>query len=444
MYSSASLQTGSLWQLGQQVVLHPLRNILTNGIPAYLPANAKIYYDIDMNPLIALCFGWAVSIIGFSFAAFVRQILIYDPAFIFSVSLQQVKLYRSIHNSDSTYANRQMRGFWFVCIGMFVLQFFPEFIFPMTASLAPLCWIGRRNKAMNFAGSGLGGMGVLNFILNVSNITSKIVTQPFFAQVILFSAFVLTSRVDPHPIAYFGNQWGTPTFKVMSIGLEWLSIFLAAFVVLLAIVLKGHIYMPLFTLLIALAFGAVATLPMSMVYTISGYQVDIGYFNELVYGYMLQAPGSSRHPLGQLAYLIVAGSVWYDTCSIIEDQKIGHYMHVPPRTVMPRCAGFSPRVSTTQPIPLSLYLFAFTYAKHRLRAIKIDPNAEWTGQDLRAYNTAGIQYALRAALVGPRNLFTDARCGFDPSVPSDGRVKRRPSFATDGTHPSVKARAKGS
>jgi hypothetical protein len=52
--------------------------------------------------------------------------------------------------------------------------------------------------------------------------------------------------------------------------------------VLLVIVLKGHVYMPLFTLFVALSVGGVATLPMSLVYAISGYRVDVGYFNELV------------------------------------------------------------------------------------------------------------------------------------------------------------------
>jgi hypothetical protein len=94
--------------------------------------------------------------------------------------------------------------------------------------------------------------------------------------------------------------------------------------VLLVIVLKGHVYMPLFTLFVALAMGAVTTLPMSIVYAISGYQVDVGYFNELVYGYMLLSPGASRHPLGQLAYRIISGNVWYDARDLMEDQKIGH------------------------------------------------------------------------------------------------------------------------
>ncbi|KAJ7824588.1 OPT oligopeptide transporter [Mycena olivaceomarginata] len=406
-------------------------------------------YNLDMNHAVAFFFGWAASIVGFAFTALVRQVLIYDPAFIFPVSLQQVTLYRTIHKGTDTQAKRQMQGFWGICVAVFVWQY----IFSMTAALAPVCWFGGHNKhcvptplkAASFVGSGMGGMGVLNITLDVSNLTSAIITRPFFVQVVLFVGSVITMWILV-PIAYFGNKWGSPTFSVMSNGLFtkngsaypfntlltpdgqlnqtrydevglayagaqylwfiayaafissfvwmalfagpqilavvksmftgqrvhrdrlswWISIFITAVVVLLAIVLKGHVYMPLFTLFVALAMGAVTTLPMSIVYAISGYQVDVGYFNELVYGYMLLSPGASRHPLGQLAYRIISGNVWYDARDLIEDQKIGHCF---------------------------------------VRGIKTDPNGQWTGQDLKTYNTAGIQYAL----VGPQNLFADAR-----------------------------------
>ncbi|KAJ7831378.1 OPT oligopeptide transporter [Mycena olivaceomarginata] len=480
----------------EHVLIGIAGNAGSNGNWAtYLPANAKIYYDIDMNHAVAFFFGWAVSIIGFSFTAFARQILIYDPAFIFPVSLQQVTVYRTIHNSTGGEANQQMKGFWCICIAIFMWQFFPEFIFPMTAALAPICWIGGRNKAANFVGSGMGGMGVLNFTLNVSNITSSIITQPFFVQAILFTGFLITMWILV-PIAYFGHQWGSPTFSVMSNGLftkngstypftfmltkdgqlnqtrynevglayagaqylwciffayatfissfvwmclftgpqilaavkslftgdrvhndrlsnmmknypevsakEWISLFAVTFVVLLLIVVKGHVYMPLFTLFVALAIGAVSILPMSLVYAISGYKVSVGYFNELVYGYMLQAPAASRHPLGQLTYRIISGNVWYDAQCLIEDQKIGHYMHVPPRdVVISQLFGSSVGLAGNYATMLWVLATRLDY----LRETKVDPNAEWTGQDLKSYNTAGIQYAL----IGPHNLFADAR-----------------------------------
>lgn len=38
---------------------------------------------------------------------------------------------------------------------------------------------------------------------------------------------------------------------------------------------------------------------------------------------MIEAKGSSRHPLGQLAYRIISGNVWYDSRIVLEDQKVG-------------------------------------------------------------------------------------------------------------------------
>jgi hypothetical protein len=37
---------------------------------------------------------------------------------------------------------------------------------------------------------------------------------------------------------------------------------------------------------------------------------------------MIEAKGSSRHPLGQLAYRIISGNVWYDARIVLEDQKV--------------------------------------------------------------------------------------------------------------------------
>ncbi|KAJ7153089.1 OPT oligopeptide transporter [Mycena crocata] len=486
----------------EHVLIGIAGNAGSNGTrTTYLPANAKIYYHIDMNHAVALLFGWAVSMIGFCFAALVRQILIYDPLFVFPVSLQQVAVYRSIHNGTDGHSNRQMRGFWCICIAIFVWQFLPEFIFPMTAALAPICWMGGRNKNASFVGSGLGGMGVLNFSLNAANITSSVMTQPFSVQVTLFVGFVITIWILV-PIAYFGNLWGSPTLRVLSNGLftkngtaypfasirellqlnltphydevgvayagaqylwviffsyatfmssfVWMflfhgprilaaiksimagkrvhndrlsnlmkpypevstrifmAMFGAASLILILIVIRGHVYMPLFALFVGLAMGAAATLPLSLVYAISGYPVDMGYTNELVYGYMLQSPGASRHPLGQLTYRLISGNVWYVTRHLIEEQKIGHYMHVPPTDVMIcQLLGSSLGLGVNYATMLWVLATRIDY----LREIQVDPNNQWasplpyTGQDLKLYNNAGIQYSL----VGPRMLFGDTR-----------------------------------
>lgn len=74
----------------------------------------------------------------------------------------------------------------------FAWQFLPEFMFPMVAALAPLCWFAPNNHNINFLGAGKGGVGLLNFTLDWSNITSKVITYPYSVQVVVFASFVVT------------------------------------------------------------------------------------------------------------------------------------------------------------------------------------------------------------------------------------------------------------
>ncbi|KAL4991954.1 OPT oligopeptide transporter protein-domain-containing protein [Aspergillus falconensis] len=348
-----------------------------HAVVAFLPTNAALYYNMTMNPAVALFFGWGSSLLGFAFAAMVRTILIDDPEFIFPLSLQKVTLYWSMdtrNGTDKKRAHDRMKVFWILLLETFVWQFLPEYLFPFVASLAPLCWFASRNHTVNFLGAGRGGVGLLNITLNWSNITSMVITYPYSVQ-----CWIL------NPIAYFGKLWGSPTYDIMSNGgfqkngsaypfndliyldsdgmqhvnetkyeemglaylgakctwqmfmgpyhqdrlsriiqKEWAALTLA----------PTKIYMPIWTYFVALGFGAAAMLPMSFVYAMSGFSIKVGYFNELIYGYMIEAKGSSRHPLGQLAYRIISGNVRCDARIVLEDQKIGHYLHLPPRQVI--------------------------------------------------------------------------------------------------------------
>ncbi|KAJ7137021.1 OPT oligopeptide transporter [Mycena epipterygia] len=467
----------------------------------YLPTNAKLYYGIDYSPAVSLFFGWGAALIGFSFVAMCRQVLIYDPTYIFPLSLQQVTLYRSMEQNGkegSERAKRQMKGFWFIFVATFLWQFLPEYAFPFTASLAPLCWFAARNHTVNFLGSGIGGVGLLNITLDWSNITSTVITFPYSVQVIAFVAFVITTWLLV-PIAYFGNLWGSPTYNIMSNGLftkngssypfsslldkvdgqqvfnqtkydevglayagaqymwgiffwyasyisafvwfglfvgpklvhiykarrarksahtdrltyvqslfqvlhrrEWIAMFTIPFVILLVVVIKGGIYMPLFTYFIGLAFGGAATLPMASIYALSGFMLKVGLFVSLLRSMTDDGvKSSSRHPLGQLAYRIISGNVWYDCYPVLEDQKIGHYLHIPPRQVI----GIQIMAAFIGlPINYGIMRWILDTKLEYLTGVLTDPSGQWTAQDFKSYNTAGIQYAL----VGPTRLFANS------------------------------------
>lgn len=86
--------------------------------------------------------------------------------------------------------------------------------------------------------------------------------------------------------------------------------------------------MPWWCLLAALVFGSMIV-PLSWLYALSKSQLAIGTFNELLYGYMVQSM-KTKHPVGAAEYGAIAGDAWYRAQYILQDQKIGHCMHLPP------------------------------------------------------------------------------------------------------------------
>ncbi|KAF8853899.1 putative plant-like oligopeptide transporter [Acephala macrosclerotiorum] len=156
---------------------------------------------------------------------------------------------------------------------------------------------------------------------------------------------------------------------------EWVALTLVPIIMLLVIVALKKVWMPTWTYFMALGFGGAAMLPMSLVYAVSGYSIKVGFFNELIYGYMIEAKGPSRHPLGQLACRIISGNVWYDARVVLEDQKIGHYLHLPPRDVM----GMQILASIiTLPVNYGV-MRAVIFSKFDYVSGKIvDPSGQWT------------------------------------------------------------------
>lgn len=152
---------------------------------------------------------FAIVWIGYAFAALARQLLLYDPGYIWPQALMQTTLLETFRRTDnsSSLARRQMKIFIFSLLGMILCQFLPEYVFPFTSSLAFLCWVAPRNKVANFIGSGLGSVDFLNLLLDWSNINwngSSNMFTPFWTQVILFLAFAFNCWVLL-PAAKWGN-----------------------------------------------------------------------------------------------------------------------------------------------------------------------------------------------------------------------------------------------
>ncbi|KAH3680254.1 hypothetical protein WICMUC_000435 [Wickerhamomyces mucosus] len=479
---------------------------------------ADLFYNDVTPPVVALGFMWCINLTGYSFAAIGRNFLLYDPKFIWPKALMQSSLFNSMNkaNSNVKTANKQMKVFFYALLGMCIWTFFPEFIFPMTSSLAILCWVAPENHIINFIGSGMGGIGFLNISLDWSNISSSVMLSPYWTQCIKFVAFIISAWIliplakwgnltsfksglmsnrlftadgqlyptnelmirdgnqiyfnetayELHGPLHMGAQKAWSTFfsyasyisaiswivlfgredisdawekfksrysrskisnhqyktisetysdrlnKIQSaypdVPLWWyLALFAFTFVVLMTIFITGHMFIPWYTYIVALMFGSVIIIPLGYLYAISNFQLAIGTFNELMFGLMIEGKIGGKHPASASTYGAIAGDAWYRAQYMLQDQKIGHYMHINPRHVF-----WSQLIGQLIGVPFN-YLamrWAIDTKREYLNGNIIDPLHQWTGQGLQSSNTMAVQYVL----VGPTRLFANS---FNKPIP---------------------------
>ncbi|KAK6461376.1 OPT oligopeptide transporter protein-domain-containing protein [Scheffersomyces coipomensis] len=466
-------------------------NLATNAISL-----AEIHFGETVPIPVALGFMWSIVFVGYSYAAIAKNFLLYDPQFTWPQALMQTTLLQSQAKSDedSQEGSKQMKIFFIVIASIAVWQLFPEFIFPFTSSLAVLCWIAPNNHTLNFMGSGLGGMGLLNFSLDWANITSSIMLYPYWIQVIQFVAFVLGAWIlipfakwsnngifngglmsnglflsdgSPYPVGellntdltlnttayeYYGpvhlgaqRAWnmffdyaayisgitwvvlfGYDKFKssfenfknskdnrtvytdrlnklhsrYQEVPIWWYAVlFGISLTTLMTIFLSGNLFMPWWCCIVALIMGSIIVTPLAWLYALSNFQLAIGTFNELTYGYMMQNV-TQKHPAGALVFGSIAGNAWYRAQYHLECMRLGFYNHLPPRAVF-----FSQLYGELIGVPINYLALRWVLATKReyLNGTKVDPLHQWTGQAITSSHTNAIQYVV----LGPSRLFVN-------------------------------------
>ncbi|KAM3559676.1 hypothetical protein MY1884_003321 [Beauveria asiatica] len=183
------------------------------------------------------------------------------------------------------------------------------------------------------------------------------------------------------------------------IPLSWfVGLFLASFVIMIAILATGHLFVPIWTYIVGILTGAVIVIPLAWLYALSNFQLPIGTANELFYGLMISSVSGNKNPCGASTYGAIAGDAWYRAQLNLQDMKIGHYMHLPAKTV------FASQIIGTLigiPINYATIRWVLDTKSEYISGLKEDPTRQWTGQALAGYLSSGVQYVL----IGPKELF---------------------------------------
>ncbi|TVY32513.1 Oligopeptide transporter [Lachnellula subtilissima] len=178
----------------------------------------------------------------------------------------------------------------------------------------------------------------------------------------------------------------------------YLVLFIASFTIIITLLANGYMFIPLWTCFVAMMTGAIVVVPLGWLYSISNFQLAIGSTNEVIYGLMVNCVSGHKNPVGASVYGTIAGDAWYRAQVMLQDQKLGHYMHIPPRAVF-----FSQIFGSLIGVPINYGVIRWVLNTKSgfLSGAEIDPTHQWTGQKLAQYLTIGVQYVL----VGPKRLF---------------------------------------
>jgi hypothetical protein len=106
---------------------------------------------------------------------------------------------------------------------------------------------------------------------------------------------------------------------------------------------------------------------------------------------MVNSVSGYKNPGGASVYGTIAGDAWYRAQLMLQDQKIGHYMHIPPRAVF-----FSQIFGSFIGVPINygVIRWALNTKGEFLSGRETDPTNQWNGQLLSQYLTSGVQYVL--------------------------------------------------
>lgn len=184
---------------------------------------------------------------------------------------------------------------------------------------------------------------------------------------------ILQRSYDEVPLWWFGALFGV------------------SFVSLITMIACGKLYIPVWTYFVAVGTGAVIVVPLGWLYALSNFQLPIGTVNELLYGLMVNSIGGFKNPVGASVYGSIAGNAWYRAQYNLQDMKIGHYMHIPPRAVF-----FSQLFGSFLGIPVNYAVIRWVldtkadYISGKLT----DPTHQWTGQELASSLNTAVQYVM--------------------------------------------------
>ncbi|KAI5124408.1 hypothetical protein M0805_008292 [Coniferiporia weirii] len=194
----------------EHTLITVMSNVVAGGAYATdVIATQRLYFNQHWGFGYQLLLCLSSQVIGFTFAGFVRQFLVWPSAMIYPGVLVNCALFNTLHGSYGKKEGRHMSREWFFLYAMlasFVWYWFPGYIFTALSVFNWVCWIAPNNVVINqLFGYQTGlGMGFFTFDWSMISYIGSPLIIPWWAQVNTIVAFLFFFWFLT-PILYYKN-----------------------------------------------------------------------------------------------------------------------------------------------------------------------------------------------------------------------------------------------
>ncbi|KAI0691079.1 OPT oligopeptide transporter [Cerioporus squamosus] len=186
-------------------------------------AAQDLYYNITINPAIAVFTLIASQLIGYGLAGLARDYLVYPTWAVYPFLMPQVQLFDAMHRGKGIFQQRKRRVFfWAVLVGIFIWEWFPEYIAPTLTGISIICLASRHSAWVTriFGGAaGNEGLGLFaisldwNYVGSGGSAIGSLFT-PLATQLSLYSGVVVC--ILAFCFCYSQNVWHAQNFPFLS------------------------------------------------------------------------------------------------------------------------------------------------------------------------------------------------------------------------------------
>jgi hypothetical protein len=161
--------------------------------------------------------------------------LVYPTVMLYPSNLIYVNLFDALHRgSGEMMQHKRLKVFWLIVLGVFVYEWFPEYIAPLLGGFNIVCLAARNTEWVSYVFGGANGnegMGLLGFGVDWANITSAPFYLPLATQISQYIGFAVNYwllpliyyRSVPLPLIIWcikltirSNAWHSKSFPFIS------------------------------------------------------------------------------------------------------------------------------------------------------------------------------------------------------------------------------------